>query len=227
MNFTIITLFPDMFVGPFDHSIIKIAKEKGLVDVHFVNIRDFGIGRHKTVDDTPYGGGQGMVLRVDVLAKAIEYTKKNIPDEKVILLGAQGQVFNQTKAKELARIAHLILICGHYEGVDERVKTLIDEEVSMGNFITTGGEIPAMLITDAVIRLIPDVLKEGVTDSESYSISDNGQILLEYPQYTRPVEFNGEKVPDILQSGNHKEIAKWRLHQARILTKEKRPDLLK
>lgn len=212
-----------MFSGPFDHSIIKNAKEKKLADINFVNIRDFGIGRHQVVDDKPYGGGHGMILRVDVLGKAIVQTKiKNLStkEQKVILLSPHGKTFNQKKALEFVKLKHLILICGHYEGVDERVKKFIDGEISIGDFIITGGEIPAMLMTDAVVRLIKGVLKEGVTSAESFSE------LLEYPQYTKPNTYKDLKVPSILLSGNHGEIKLWRDKTSLNATTKLRPDLL-
>ncbi|MBI2028729.1 MAG: tRNA (guanosine(37)-N1)-methyltransferase TrmD [Candidatus Levybacteria bacterium] len=225
MKISILTLFPEMFSGPFDYSIIKRAKEKNIVNIDFVNIREFGIGRHKIVDDKPYGGGTGMILRVDVLERAILAAKENGPSgadgQKVILLGAQGKTFNQKYAESFSKLQHLILICGHYEGVDERIKNFIDEEISIGDFIVTGGEIPAMTITDAVVRLKKGVLKEGVTGSESFSP------LLEYPQYTRPEVFRNMSVPKVLTSGNHKEILKWREKIALQNTKKLRPDILR
>jgi tRNA (guanine37-N1)-methyltransferase len=223
MKISILTLFPEMFSGPFDHSIVKNAKAKKLVSVNFVNIRKFGIGSHKTVDDKPYGGGHGMILKVDVLEKAIESTKdKNLDknSQRIILLSPHGKTFNQKKALELANLKHLILICGHYEGFDERIKKFIDEELSIGDFITTGGEIPAMLVVDAVTRLIKGVLKEGVTSSESFSN------LLEYPQYTKPNTYKGLQVPSILLSGNHGEIKSWRNKASITITSKLRPDLL-
>lgn len=232
MKISILTLFPEMFEGPFSHSIIKIAKEKGLVDIHLVNIRDFGIGSHKMVDDTPYGGGIGMVMRVDVLHNAIEHTKdKALSSEKqkVVLLSASGKTYNQKKAQAFSTLEHLILICGHYEGVDARILQFIDEEISIGDFVVTGGEIPAMLIADSVTRLIPGVLKEGATQNESFSLMDktNGQMYLEYPHYTKPSTYNDVSVPEVLLSGNHKEIEKWRQEQALEKTKINHPDLLK
>lgn len=224
MKISILTLFPEMFSGPFDYSIIKKAREKKLVDINFVNIREFGIGRHKAVDDKPYGGGHGMVLRVDVLAKAIAQTKDRNPDasgQKVVLLNPHGKTFNQKKAWEFAKLKHLILICGHYEGVDERIKKFIDERISIGDFIATGGEIPAMLITDAVTRLIKGVLKEEVTSNESFSS------LLEYPQYTKPNVYETFQVPPILLSGNHAKIKSWRDKISLKTTIKFRPDLLK
>jgi tRNA (guanine37-N1)-methyltransferase len=221
-----------MFQGPFEFSIVKKAREKKLVEINIVNIRDFGIGKHKVVDDTPYGGGIGMVMRADILKKAIENTKYKIQNtkyrEKVVLLSASGKSFDQQKANEYARLDHLILICGHYEGVDERITKYIDEEISVGECVYTGGEIPSMLITDAVTRLVPGVLKAGATDNESFSIvGDAGEICLEYPQYTKPTIFDNTPVPEILLSGNHKKIQDWRLQEASKKTKRVRPDLLK
>ncbi len=243
MKISILTLFPEMFEGPFHHSIIKHAMLKKILTLAYINIRDFGIGKHKIVDDKPYGGGAGMLLRVDVLAKAIAKAKCNAYErsktckEKVILLDPQGTVFDQKVAHKLAKINHLILICSHYEGVDQRVRNLVDEEISIGDYVLTGGEIPAMVITDAVIRLLPGVLgKETSNKLESFQkfpvALQHGEkltssTLLEYPQYTRPVVFEGENVPDILLSGNHGKIALWRKEEALKNTKKKRPDLLK
>jgi len=223
MKISILTLFPEMFSGPFDYSIVKKAKEKNLVVINFVNIRDFGKGRHKVVDDKPYGGGLGMILKVDVLERAINSAKDKNLDEKsqrIILLSPHGKTFNQKKALELATIKHLILICGHYEGVDERVKNFIDEELSIGDFIVTGGEIPAMLLTDAVVRLVDGVLKEGVTSAESFTD------LLEYPQYTKPNTYKNLSVPTILLSGDHGKIKSWRNKLSLSTTSRLRPDLL-
>jgi len=231
MQITILTLFPEMFSGPFDYSIIKRAKEKKLVDIKLVNIRDFGIGKHRTVDDTPYGGGVGMIMRVDVLHKAITYAKSIYPSsnhQKVVLLSASGKTFTQQRAKDFSILDHLILLCGHYEGVDERIKHYIDQEISIGDFILTGGEIPAMLVADAVTRLIPGVLPEGATDNESFSLveAQNAASLLEYPHYTKPQTYENHSVPDVLLCGNHKQIEEWRLQKAKELTKKRRPDLL-
>jgi len=222
MKITIVTLFPQMFSGPFDESIIKRAKEKNLIKIEFINIRDFGIGKHKTVDDTPYGGGNGMVLRVDVLKKAIEKarSKKN-NNEKVVLLSPHGKQFNQKIAESFAKLDHLILVCGHYEGFDSRIRKFVDEEVSVGDFILTGGELPAALIVDATIRLVKGVLKEGSAQKESFSPN------LEHDQYTKPLEYEGLKVPPVLLSGNHAEIEKWRKLQSLKITSSLRPDLLK
>ena len=222
MKISIVTLFPEMFEGPFNHSIIKRAKENKLLDINFINIRDFGIGKHKLVDDTPYGGGKGMVLRVDVLEKAIKKAKINKLKQKIILLSAHGQNFNQKKAKEFSKLDNLILVCGHYEGFDERIKNYIDEEVSMGDFIVTGGEIPAMLIADSVARLVKGVIKDESSANESFS-----SLLLEYPHYTKPSTYKNNDVPLILLSGNHQEIEKWRKEQSLTITKKLRPDLIK
>lgn len=235
MKITILTLFPEIFTGAFEHSILKRAQDKKIIEINFINIREFGIGRHRVVDDKPYGGGPGMVLRVDVVKKAIDKAKasikKNSLDKKrTILLDPQGKKFSQEKAQELAKLEHLILICGHYEGIDERIKDFVDEEISIGDYVLTGGEIPAMVITDAVVRLIPSALgKDESSKFESFqTIKTNGKELkaLEYPQYTRPFEFEKKKVPDILISGDHKEIEKWRTNQALIKTRKRRPDLL-
>lgn len=212
-----------MFAGPFSESIIKRTVERKLVDIRIVNIRDFGKGSHKLVDDTPYGGGKGMILRVDVLAKTIESAKKNYTkkNQKVVLLSPQGKTFKQSTAKKFSKLKHLILVCGHYEGVDARVDNFVDEKISIGDFIVTGGEIPAMLIVDSTVRLVKDVLKKGVTSEESFSK------LLEYPQYTKPSLFKNLKVPQILLSGNHKKIADYRKNEAQKLTSKLRPDLIK
>lgn len=216
MTISIVTLFPGMFAGPFDHSIVKRAREKEAVAIHLVNIRDFATDRYKSVDDHPYGGGVGMVLRVDVVDAAMAHAKRLTPNGKIktVLLDPRGERFTQKKARTYAALDHLILVCGHYEGVDERVASLVDESVSIGDYILTGGEIPAMVIVDSVVRLLPGVLKEGVTQSESFSLHSPFSILhspvLEYPQYTRPRVYKGMRVPDVLLSGNHKKIEAWR-----------------
>lgn len=214
-----------MFAGPFDYSIIKRAKEAGFININFVNLRDFGIGKHKTVDDKAYGGGRGMVLRVDVLEKAIDQTldkKLGKYKQKVIFLGPKGKSFNQKKAVELSKLEHLILICGHYEGIDARTEKFIDEEISVGDFIVTGGEIPAMLVTDTVTRLVKGVLSEEATQEESFS-----KKLLEHPQYTRPEIYKNLPVPQTLISGHHEKIKQWKREQSERITKKLRPDLLK
>jgi len=210
-----------MFQGPFDHSIIKRARESGIVNIKFINIRYYGIGKHKAVDDKPYGGGTGMIFRVDVLEKAISKTKNPaLQGQKIILLTPSGKKFNQKMAVNLSRLKHLILVCGHYEGLDKRVEKFVDEKISVGDFITTGGEIPAMLITDAVVRLIKGTLKDGVVNKESFSP------YLEYPQYTKPRRYKNLRVPKILLSGDHKKIDKWQNAQSIKNTIKSRPDLL-
>jgi len=225
MKISIITLFPQMFSGPFDFSIVKRAQEAKLIEINFVDLRNFGIGKHKTVDDKVYGGGRGMVIRVDVLEKAVSTTlEKSLSKEeqKVIFLGPKGETFNQTKAFRLSKLKHVVLICGHYEGIDERSFSFVDEEISVGDFITTGGEIPAMLLTDAVTRLIPGVLPEGVVEEESFSKES-----LEYPQYTRPEAHKNLKVPETLISGHHQKILEWKRKKSEETTKRLRPDLIK
>lgn len=222
MKISVLTLFPQMFNGPFDYSIIKKARGKKIVEIKYVNIRDFGIGKHKIVDDKPYGGGKGMILRVDVLEKAITKTKDKsltTKDQKVILLDPHGKIFNQKVAKQLSLLEHLILICGHYEGVDNRILNSIDESISVGDFVATGGEIPAMLVIDTVVRLIKGTLKKEVTENESFSP------FLEYPQYTKPRVYKDLSVPEILLSGNHKKITEWRKQLSLTNTLKLRPDL--
>ncbi len=228
MKFSIITLFPDMFSGPFGYSIIKRAVEKKLIDIEIINLRDFSTDAYKSVDDRPYGGGAGMILRVDIVDKAIQYiktqnSKLNDQQSKIILLDPQGTSYKQSIAKDLAtNFDHIILICGHYEGVDERVRGLVDEEISIGDYILTGGEIPAMVVIDSITRLLDGVLsKKEATVHESFS-----DILLEYPQYTRPEIYNGIKVPDILKSGDPKKINTWQKKEALQKTALKRPDLV-
>ncbi len=211
MIIDILTLFPEMFHGPFDESIIKRAKQKGLVTINLHNIRDHATDKHKTVDDTPFGGGAGMLMKVDVLVSALEsVTKSTLPSKqpgsKIVLLSAKGQTFNQAKAREFASLDHLVLVAGHYEGVDERLVAFIDEEISIGDYILTGGELGAMVITDAITRLIPGAISEASITEESFATPG----ILEYPQYTKPAEFRGQRVPDVLLSGNHQAIQKWR-----------------
>ena len=228
MKISILTLFPEMFRGPFDESIIKHAQAKNLVEIQFVNIRDFGGGTHQMIDDTPYGGGVGMVMKVDVLYDAIEHTRDKTltsDEEKVFLLSASGKVFNQELAQHFSQLKHLILICGHYEGVDGRIEHFIDGELSIGDYVLTGGEIPAMVITDSVTRLIPGVLKEDATKHESFSTHEASK-RVEHRHYTKPHIFKEYSVPSVLLSGNHKEIEKWRDQDAKAKTKENRPDLL-
>jgi tRNA (guanine37-N1)-methyltransferase len=219
----VLTLFPAMFAGPLDESIIKRARETGLLDLKIHQLRDYTHDRHKTVDDRPFGGGPGMLLKPEPIFEAVEALAR--PQTRVILLTPAGRPFNQAIARELARQEDLLLVTGHYEGFDERVREqLADDELSIGDYVLTNGALPAMVVIDAVARLLPGVLgdDESATE-ESFSPGVPG---LEYPQYTRPAEFRGMKVPEILLSGNHAEIARWRADQARQRTKERRPDLL-
>lgn len=227
MKLTILTLFPEMFEGPFSESILKHAQQKNLLSITLRNIRDFGEGKHQMVDDTAYGGGVGMVMRVDVVHKAIEASRIPGVKERVILMSASGISFVQSKAREYSHLDHLIIICGHYEGIDARILKYIDEEITIGDFVTTGGEIPAMLITDAVARLIPGVLKAEATANESFSLMHEAAILLEYPHYTRPSEYDGVTVPEVLRNGDHKKIAAWKQEESVKKTKKNRPELLK
>ena len=227
MKIDILTLFPEMFKGPFDESIIKRAQEKDLAKIRIHNLRKWTKDNHKTVDDRPFGGGVGMILMVEPIYEALKELRRK--DSKVILLTPQGEVFKQKTAQKLSQKKHLIFVCGHYEGVDERIREhLIDEEISIGDYILTGGEIPAMTIIDSVIRLIPGVLKkEEAVKLESFSQNKTDKCLLEHPHYTRPAKFKDWKVPEILLSGNHAEIEKWRKKEAERKTKKRRPDLLK
>ena len=219
MQFDVLTLFPEMF-EPLNKSIIGRAKEKGLIIINLINIRDFSKNKHKKVDDTPYGGGAGMVMMPDVVYDA--YKSLNSKDAKVIYMSPQGQKLNQKKVVELSKEKHIILLCGHYEGIDQRViDEIVDEEISIGDYVLTGGELPAMIVIDSVSRYIEGVLKDDSTKEESFS-----EGLLEYPQYTRPEVFNGKQVPEVLLSGHHENIDKWRREQSLINTKKKRPDLL-
>ena len=219
MRFDIFTLFPEMFTGPLDASIIGRARAEGLVEVALHNPRDVTTDRHHVVDDYPYGGGAGMVMKPEPLFAAVEAAYQGGP---IILLSPQGRLFTQAVARELAAEPHVTLLAGHYEGVDERVREhLATDEISIGDFVLTGGELAAMVIVDAVSRLLPGVLAPGSTDEESHTAG-----LLEYPHYTRPVEFRGWRVPGILLSGHHAAIARWRRKEALRRTKERRPDLL-
>lgn len=226
MKISIITLFPEVFENILNHSILSRAQKKGLIEFNIVNHRDFGIGNHKIVDDKPYGGGAGMILKVDVLKAAIDETKQNISGEKVILLDPQGQVYKQEVAENLSKLSHIILVCGHYEGFDERIRKYVDMEISIGDYILTGGEIPAMAIIDSVTRLIPGVLKdENATSNESFSKTPFGRIL-EGAQYTRPEEFEGEKVPEEYLSGDPRKVNAKKSATAVKRTREKRPELI-
>jgi tRNA (guanine37-N1)-methyltransferase len=216
----ILTLFPAMGEGLLGESMLRIAREKGAADIRLRNLRDWAPGKHRVTDEPPYGGGAGMVLKVEPIAMALEELRQ--PASRVILLSAQGRRFDQATAKRLAGEKHLIMISGHYEGIDQRVaEHLVDEEISLGDYILTNGTLAALVVTDAVVRLLPGVLgDEQSAADESFSHG-----LLEYPHYTRPAEFRGWKVPDILLSGNHAAIEAWRREQARERTRERRPDL--
>ena len=221
MKFTIMTLFPEMF-EPVKQSIIGKAIEKNLVEINLINIRDFSRDKHKKVDDTPYGGGAGMVMMPDVVYRAY-LSIKDRENAKVIYLSPKGKTLNQKKVENLSKEEHVILLCGHYEGIDQRVlDEIVDEEISIGDYVLTGGEIPAMVLIDSVSRYIEGVLKDESIQEESFS---NG--LLEYPQYTRPETFLDKKVPEVLLSGHHENIRKWREEQSLKITKQNRPDLLK
>jgi len=222
MKIDVLTLFPAMFSGPLDESIVKRARAEKLLDLTIRNLRDYTHDRHRTVDDKPFGGGPGMLLKPEPIFEAVDSLARE--DTRVILLAPTGRTFNQTVANELARENHLLLVCGSYEGFDERVReALADDELSIGDYVLTNGALPAMVVIDAVTRLLPGALGD---DASSHDESFSGG-LLEYPQYTRPAEFRGMKVPEVLLSGNHAVIAQWRAEQARKRTKERRPDLQK
>ena len=220
MKFNVLTLFPEMF-SALDESIIGRGKEKGLIDINLINIRDFSKNKHKKVDDTPYGGGAGMVMEPTVVYDA--YCSVKEPNAKVIYMSPQGKTLNQQMVQDLAKEENIILLCGHYEGIDQRViDEIVDEESSIGDYVLTGGELPAMVLIDSVSRYVEGVLKEDSVQEESFTDG-----LLEYPQYTRPEVFLGKRVPEVLLSGHHENIKKWRRNQSIINTYLKRPDLLK
>ncbi|HKI72937.1 MAG TPA: tRNA (guanosine(37)-N1)-methyltransferase TrmD [Verrucomicrobiae bacterium] len=221
MKIDVLTLFPAMFAGPLDESIVKRARAEGLLDLAIHNLRDYAHDRHRTVDDKPFGGGPGMLLKPEPIFEAVE--KLSREKTRLILLTPAGRKFNHSIARELARQEHLLLVCGSYEGFDERVReALANDELSIGDYVLTNGALPAMVIVDAVTRLLPGALGDDQSaHDESFSCG-----LLEYPQYTRPAEFRGMRVPEVLLSGNHAEIEKWRLEQAKHRTKERRRDLL-
>jgi len=223
MKFQILTLFPEMFQGPLTESILRRARERELIDVRLHNIRDYATDRHKTVDDAPYGGGAGMVMKVEPLAACLEAVLTERPTARIILTSPTGRRFTQAIANELAAQEELVIICGRYEGIDERVRLLFPvDEISLGDFVLTGGELVAMTVVDAVSRLVP-----GVLGSDESALTDSfADGLLEYPHYTRPQEFRGLAVPDQLMSGNHAEIARWRRQQSLSRTLARRPELL-
>jgi len=221
MKIDVLTLFPEMFAGPLDASIVGRARKAGLLDLRTHNLRDWTHDRHRTVDDRPFGGGAGMVMKPEPLFEAVESLVA--AETRTILVTPAGRVFDQAVARELSGQSHLLFICGSYEGVDERVReALVDDELSIGDYVLTNGALPAMVIIDAVTRLLPGALG----DAESANDESFSHGLLEYPHYTRPAEFRGMKVPDVLLGGNHAEIEKWRAEQARRRTSERRPDLL-
>jgi len=226
MRFDIMTLFPDLVRGVLSESIIGRAQKSGAIEVYAHNIRDYSKDKHRRVDDTPYGGGKGMLMMAPPIYDCYQAIADSFPDaqaRRVVYLSPRGKVFDQKKARELASCDHLILLCGHYEGVDTRIiEEIVDEEISIGDFVLTGGELPACLVVDAVARLVEGVL----ADPECYEKESLSSGLLEYPQYTRPVEFHGRTVPDVLLSEHHANIEKWRVEQSVELTRRMRPDLL-
>lgn len=221
MKIDVLTLFPAMFAGPLDESIVRRARDRGLLELQIHDLREYAHDRHRTVDDRPFGGGPGMLLKPEPIFEAVEHLRR--PETRVILLCPSGRLFRQPVARELAAYPHLLLICGSYEGFDERVRiALAHDELSIGDYILTNGALPAMVIVDAVTRLLPGALGDDTsTSDESFS-----QDQLEYPQYTRPADFRGLRVPEVLVSGNHAEIARWRAEQARLRTLRRRPELL-
>lgn len=229
MIFRVLTIFPEFFEGPFAHGVVKRAKDAGLLDIRIHNLRDWTFDRHKTVDDRPFGGGEGMVLKAEPIFLAIESIwPERRPDQKIALLSAQGRLFDQAMANRLSQEAELLLICGRYEGVDERVaEHLADEEISIGNYVLSGGELAAAVVIDTVARLIPGVLgNETSAASDSFQETAHGDGLLDCPHWTRPAEFRGWKIPQVLLDGNHAEIRKFRRLAALEKTRRLRPDLL-
>lgn len=222
VRFDILSLFPDMFSSPLNESVLKRAQRKGLITVKVHNIRDFASDKHRSADDYPYGGGRGMVMKPEVIIRGIEEVRSPVEGSRVILMTPQGRRLDHKYALELSKLSRLVIICGRYEGVDERVREYVDDEVSIGDYVLSGGELAAMVLLDAVARLIPGVLgNPGSAEDESFS-----NRLLEYPQYTRPREYKGLQVPEVLLSGNHKKINRWRRIQSLKRTVERRPDLL-
>ena len=223
MRIDIVTIFPDMFRPVLDESMVRIAQEKGKVDIRVTDLRDFTTDRHRSVDDRPFGGGPGMVLKVGPVVEAVRAVESEGPSPVRLLMSPQGQRFSQSAAAELAKEERLLLIAGHYEAYDERIRTVLEpREVSIGDYVLTGGELPAMVVIDAVVRLLPGVL--GAEDAHDFESHASG--LLEYPQYTRPPEFEGHAVPEVLKSGDHARVDEWRRVQALRRTRERRPDLL-
>ena len=223
IRFDILSVFPEMFESPLNHSILKRAQEKGMAEIHLHNIRDYAEDKHRMTDDAPYGGGGGMVMKVEPIDRALASIVPSRDNALVVLLTPQGETFNQKIAEEMSRYFRIVLVCGHYEGVDERVRDhLVDREISIGDFVLTGGELSAMVVVDAVTRLVPGVL--GNYDSAAYDSFSTG--LLEYPHYTRPGRYRDWQVPDVLLSGNHREIESWRRKESLKRTYLRRPDLL-
>jgi tRNA (guanine37-N1)-methyltransferase len=222
MIFDILTLFPEMFLSPLEESIIGKAREEGKITVNLFNIRDYAEGKHRVTDDYPYGGGKGMIMKPEPIIRGIEAIQAADAQTRVVLMTPQGSPLRQEVVKRLSREARLLIICGRYEGVDERVRAVVDEEISIGDYVLTGGELAALVVVDAVARMIPGVLgDEGASEDDSFS-----QGLLEYPQYTRPREFAGRQVPEVLLSGDHQAIEQWRREEALRRTWERRPDLI-
>jgi len=222
MKFDILTIFPDMLAGPLTASILGKAADKGLIEINLHNLRDWAKGKHKVTDDTPYGGGDGMVMKVEPVAAALSELREKRPASRVLLMSPQGKTFQQADAERFSQEAGLVFVCGRYEGFDERIRSLVDEEVSLGDFVLTGGELAAATILDATARLLPGVLG-AAGSAQGDSFSDG---LLEHPQYTRPAEFKGVRVPEVLTSGNHQLIANWRRREQLRRTLERRPELL-
>ena len=222
MKFDILTIFPDMLEGPLTASILGKAADKGLIEINLHNLRDWAKGKHKVTDDTPYGGGDGMVMKVEPVAAALSELREKRPASRVLLMSPQGKTFQQADAERFSQEAGLVFVCGRYEGFDERIRALVDEEVSLGDFVLTGGELAAATILDATARLVPGVL--GAAGSALGDSFSDG--LLEYPQYTRPAEFKGVRVPEVLTSGNHQLIANWRRREQLRRTLKRRPELL-
>ncbi len=227
MRIDVLTIFPNMFDAVLGESIVKRAKEKRVVEINIIDLRLFSKDKHKKVDDKPFGGGPGMVMNAEPFFEAVNYIRKKTKDRrlktKTILLSPKGKKFDQALALKLSKYEHMVLLCGHYEGIDERVaEGLADAEISIGDFVLTGGELPAMVIIDSIVRLLPGALgDENSSKDESFS-----EDLLEYPHYTRPADYNGMKVPDVLLSGDHEKIKEWRKKEALKITKKKRPDLI-
>lgn len=224
MKIDVLTLFPEMIKGPMSHSIMKRAQERDLIDINIINFRDYGQGKHKLVDDIPYGGGAGMLLKPEPLFEAMDDIQANTTTKpRVILMDPAGRPFTQSVAEELAEEEHLVFICGHYEGYDERIRTLVTDEISLGDYVLTGGELASLVMIDATVRLLPEVLG----NNESALLDSHSSGLLEHPHYTRPAEYRGMVVPEVLRNGNHKLIDEWRRKESLKRTFLRRPDMLK